>query len=220
MKRLSHGAYTIYCTDGEIAKDGTITYYTHTHEYTLSVTDPTAESIEVVYTCSCGDSYTETVTPTAFTVTADNRAMVGYTGAEGETLVIPAVFENDGTWYRVTKISSNAFSHCSGLASVSIPASVTSVGSSAFEYCANLQSIVIPDGVTKILGNTFDSCTKLTQVVIPTSVARISDGAFLSCTSLANVYYKGSAEQWSNITIGEDNSALNNATIHYDYVTE
>ena len=214
------GSYLIYCTNGEIAKDGTITYYTHTHEYTASVTDPLAESVEVVYTCSCGDTYTETVTPTAFTVTADNRTMVGYTGEEGENLVIPAVFESEGVWYRVTKIDGSAFSHCSNLVGVTIPASVTSIGSCAFEYCSNLQSIVIPDGVTKILGNTFDSCTKLTQVVIPTSVARISAGAFLSCTSLANVYYKGSAEQWSNITIGEDNSALTNATIHYDYVTE
>ena len=217
---LYTGSYTIYCSDGEISKDGTITYYTHTHEYTASVADPLATSIEVTYTCTCGDSYTETVIPTAFTVTADNRAMVGYTGEEGENLVIPAVFESEGVWYRVTKIDGSAFSHCSNLVRVTIPASVTSIGSCAFEYCSNLQSIVIPDGVTKILGNTFDSCTKLTQVVIPTSVTRISAGAFLSCTSLANVYYKGSAEQWSNITIGEDNSALTNATIHYNYVTE
>jgi hypothetical protein len=190
------------------------------HEYTPSVADPYAESLEVVYTCSCGDSYTETVTPTAFTITADSRAMVGYTGEENENLVIPAVFENEGTWYRVTKIDSTAFAYCSNLASVTIPKTVTSIGSYAFAYCSGLQSVTIPEGVVKILGNTFERCSSLTEIIIPTSVTKISDGAFLACNALANVYYKGSSEQWDAITIGEENTVLANATIHFNYIVE
>jgi hypothetical protein len=146
--------------------------------------------------------------------------MVGYTGETGENLVIPAVFENEGTWYRVTKIDNTAFAYCSNLASVTIPQTVTSIGSYAFAYCSGLQSVTIPEGVVKILGNTFERCSSLTEIIIPTSVTKISDGAFLACNALANVYYKGSSEQWDAITIGEENTVLANATIHFNYIVE
>ena len=94
------GSYTVYCTDGEIAKDGTFTCYHNS--YTATVTPPPAlENGLTTYTCPCGYSYTEAIIPTNFTVTSSNRALVGYTGQTGENLVIPAVFEDNGTWYRV-----------------------------------------------------------------------------------------------------------------------
>lgn len=40
------------------------------------------------------------------------------------------------------------------------------------------------------------------------------------CTSLTIVYYMGSEEDWANIEIGPWNSALENATIVYNYVPE
>ena len=181
------GEYTINCTDGTIAKDGTITYY-HQHEYTASVADPMATSIEVTYTCACGDTYTETIVPTDFTVTADNRTMVGYKGEADETLVIPAVFENDGIWYRVTNIGANAFRNASTLKNVTIPGSVTNIADNAFAYCYNLMSLTILDGVTSISSNSFRNCSGLTSVTIPNSVTSIGSYAFGQCYKLVEIY--------------------------------
>ena len=41
------------------------------------------------------------------------------------------------------------------------------------------------------------------------------NGAFYDCSSLKTVYYKGIAEEWDGIDIGDDNSDLTSATRYY-----
>ena len=158
------------------------------HSYTLIVTPPTAtEEGYTTYTCStCGDSYAETIIATDFTVTSDNRTMVGYVGTTWEKLVIPVAFEADGVWYRVVSIGSSAFAQCS-LYSVEIPDSVTSIGASAFEDCSHLTSITMPDGVTSIGASAFRNCKQLTSITIPNSVTVISDYMLSGCRRLTSL---------------------------------
>jgi hypothetical protein len=92
----------------------------------------------------------------------------------------------------VTSIGDYAFDNCSSLTSITIPNSVTSIGSYAFYYCSSLTSITIPDGVTSI-----------------------GKSAFSGCTSLTGVYYKGTAEEWNNISIDSNNYSLTSATRYY-----
>ena len=87
----------------------------------------------------------------------------------------------------------------------------------AFDNCNSLTSVTIPDSVTSIGGCAFRDCNSLTSVTIPDSVTSIGDSAFRNCNSLTDVYYTGSEEEWSNITIGYDDGKLTNATIHYNY---
>ena len=47
------------------------------------------------------------------------------------------------------------------------------------------------------------------------SVTSIGDGAFYNCSSLIKVYYKGTADDWTNISIDSSNSRLINATRYY-----
>lgn len=54
----------------------------------------------------------------------------------------------------------------------------------------------------------------LTSVTIPDSVTSIGYSAF-DCDNLAKVYYKGTAIEWNNITIGSYNTHLTNATRYY-----
>ena len=116
------------------------------HNYTAIVTEPTAtENGQVNYTCSvCGNSYTESIVPIAFTITNENRSMVGFTNQENENLVIPIVFQDKETWYRVTAIKKSAFSGCNKLTSITVPDSVTSIGEGAFSGCISLESITLP----------------------------------------------------------------------------
>ena len=166
------------------------------HSYSSTITPPTAtkDGYET-YTCStCGDIYTEAIIPTDFTITEDNRANVGYTGTDGEALQIPAVFQNDGTWYRVTTIGLGAFYNCYNLTSVTIPDSVTSIGDGAFALCNNITNLTIGNSVTSIGDTAFYSCHSLTSVAIPDSVINIGDGVFHNSKNLAS------------ITVGENNT--------------
>lgn len=57
-------------------------------------------------------------------------------------LSIPAETEIEGTLYYVSAVAENAFKHCSGLTSVTLPPSVVTVGRSAFDGCYALRAIM------------------------------------------------------------------------------
>ena len=113
-------------------------------------------------------------------------------------------------------IGTSAFENCTSLASITIPHSVTEIGYGAFEYCSSLTSITIPDSITAIYANTFRHCSNLTSVAIPSSVTEIGDYAFVDCDNLKEVYYAGSEEDWSAVSIDSNNDPLKSATILYN----
>jgi len=79
------------------------------------------------------------------------------------------------------EIANYAFSGCTGLTNISIPAGVTTIGWSAFDGCTGLTSIAIPSSVTSIKESAFRGCTSLTNVTIPASVKTIGSSAFDGC---------------------------------------
>ena len=150
---LTEGKHCESCGDVLIAQTKTPLAE---HNYDSTVIEPTVtQNGSAEHNCSvCGHSYSEVLIPVDFTITKSNRAQIGYTGAVGENLVIPEVFEFDGTWYRVVSISDYAFEHCSKLASVAVPESVKRIGFSVFSYCRSLESLTLP-----FVGNRIDTST-------------------------------------------------------------
>lgn len=143
----------------------------------------------------------------------------------------------------VTSIEEYAFANCTKLASINIPDSIEYVGDQAFEgtawlnnqndgvvyigktlYCYKGEmpsntTITVKEGTTNISGLCFEGCTNLASITIPKSVTYIGMGAFFMCDNLKTINYKGSKEDWNNITIeiqAPDGSGIT-ATINYNY---
>ncbi len=85
----------------------------------------------------------------------------------------------------VKTIGYDAFSGCTGLTSITIPKSVNSIGSHPFFGCTNLTSIIIQDGATNVGG--FEGLTNLQNITIPNSVTSIGSWAFNGCTGLTSI---------------------------------
>ena len=92
----------------------------------------------------------------------NSKYISDYSGA----VVIPASVTYSGTTYSVTSIGSSAFSGCTGLTSITIPASVTSIGSYAFRDCRCLTSITIGSGVISIGNQPFYGCYALASIKV------------------------------------------------------
>lgn len=100
----------------------------------------------------------------------------------------------------VASIGGNAFSYCESLTSVTISNNVKSLWDCAFEECRSLVSIVIPDNVTTIGNGCFKYCSGLVSVIIGRNVAYIGYQAFNDCSSLTSITFKGTVQEWDNIT--------------------
>ena len=120
----------------------------------------------------------------------------------------------------VTSIDSYAFSGCTGLTSVTIGNGVTSIGFSAFSGCTSLASVTIGNGVTSIDWSVFSGCSSLTSITIGSGVTQIGYSVFSDCSGLKKVFYNGTAEQWAQISIANNNTNLTSATRYYYSDTE
>ena len=90
----------------------------------------------------------------------------------------------------------------------------------AFRGCKSIKSLVIGKSVEQIDMCAFWSCVNLESIVMQTNVKNIDFGVFYNCPSITDVYYTGTEEEWSEITIADWNDNLTNATIHYNYTPE
>lgn len=116
----------------------------------------------------------------------------------------------------VGKIGYRAFALCNSLSNITLPDSVKSIENIAFAFCEKIKNIRIPDGIESIGERTFLGCEMLLNIEIPYSIKTIGDSAFDGCYDLSNVLYTGDKNQWKTINIGDKNSAISDATIHYN----
>ncbi|MBP5365735.1 MAG: leucine-rich repeat domain-containing protein, partial [Bacteroidales bacterium] len=101
-----------------------------------------------------------------------------------------------------------AFKKCSGLTSITIPASVISIGEHSF--CeSGLTSVTFAEGsqLTSIYGGAFQKCSGLQQITIPASVTSIGISAFEKCSGLTSVTILASSLEVYGPDAFEDNPA-------------
>ncbi len=111
------------------------------------------------------------------------------------------------------------FQYCRELESVILLDGVETIGMGAFLDCPALKYVKIPDSVTAIEYAAFGICSSLESIILPESIKSIGGYAFYYCHNFTDIYYKGTEAEWKEVTIGEENENIINATMHYDYFT-
>ena len=125
-----------------------------------------------------------------------NVTTVGYSAFKRCSSLTTVTFEKEsqlktigGDYYY------GAFSDCTALTSIEIPASVETIGNTAFSDCSSLATVTFEKGsrLKTIGNNAYYRCISLTSIEIPASVETIEKKAFMHCSSLATVTFeKGS----------------------------
>jgi len=140
--------------------------------------------------------------------------LVGYAG-EATDLVLPENYNGESY-----EIKNYAFYQCESLVSIAFSDSVTKIGDFAFNGCTSLKDVKLSDGVTSIGGWAFNRCRAVEGIIIPDSVVSIGDYSFNLCLSLTDVYYTGTEEEWGKVSIGDNNTHLEDAVKHFEYIPE
>lgn len=112
---------------------------------------------------------------------------------------IPETITYNGVEYIVTGIGDNAFTNCTTLTSLTIPASVTMIGEAALAGCTGLTAFVVAEGNQSFAvedGVLYDkekttlvACPagKSGDVKIPATVATIEANGFYNCSKLTSI---------------------------------
>ena len=153
----------------------------------------------------------------------------GVTTIARETFAGCSALQNVVIGSSVHTISDYAFSNCTALVSINIPDNVTTIGSNAFKGCTLLENFRLGTGVQSIGASALQDCTSIDTVTIPANVQSIGNSAFQGCieldetiiengnlqtlgsnvfkgcSSFDRIYYGGTADDWSVITVNATN---------------
>ncbi len=131
---------------------------------------------------------------------------------------------------KVTRIGDGAFTNCTDILSITIPASVKTIGTGAFRGCGSLVSINVEEGnsVYCSVGGVLMSKDKSVLVCMPVNrpgssyllssdTVAIAAYAFENSTNLKNILYSGSISDYQKIDILLGNNLLEKISITCNY---
>ncbi|WP_440424988.1 leucine-rich repeat protein [Prevotella sp.] len=87
----------------------------------------------------------------------------------------------------ITEIGEYAFCDCDGLTSLTLPAGITWISYGAFRGCSGLTSLTLPAGITEISSEAFRGCSGLTSLTLPAGITEIYNGTFYGCSGLTSL---------------------------------
>jgi len=160
----------------------------------------------IIYT---KDMTTIVACPPSFSATSltfpKELTSIGEGAFKGMTDLKEIIFEEGGTDPLV--IGDSAFSGCTGITTLVLPARLTTIGENAFYGCSNLMFVELPENLTSMGSYSFYDCAKLLEVYNKSSMSE-SDikGWGLAGYYAKNIYTPVSGE--SKLTIDENGYVL------------
>lgn len=134
----------------------------------------------------------------AISLNGDGVAEVTDVDADGfDALVVPS----DSTAGTVVAIGQNAFSSCTAVSEISLPATIEQISSTAFSGCEMLENIFVDDGnavFSDIDGVLCDASGETLQIcppgrsgdfMVPNGVKHIGEDAFAGCSLLTKIVF-------------------------------
>ena len=103
-------------------------------------------------------------------------------GQNSTSCTIPSTVTCNGTTYKVTNISKNAFNDCDNIKSVFVSNNVKTIGANAFKDCDNLKSVSLGSKVNKVGSNAFSSCDRLKTIKSTKKITSLGKNCFGNAT--------------------------------------
>jgi len=121
------------------------------------------------------------------TVTYRGASYSSYANEYEGNVVVPAKVKHNGKIYTVSAVGVTAFSGCTTLKSVELPATIKKINGWAFDGCSALESVVLKEGIDTIGTYAFNANKNLKSVVLPNSLIFLGTYAFNDCAALESV---------------------------------
>lgn len=112
----------------------------------------------------------------------------GNTGCYEGDYTIPDSVLHNGTWYWVTRIGDDAFSHCEGLIALVLPQTIESMGKNAVLYCRSLATINLPDGITSMGDSCLRNSDRIRSVRLPEGMDEVPPYFLSGCSRVRSLY--------------------------------
>ncbi|MCM1557155.1 MAG: leucine-rich repeat domain-containing protein [Anaeroplasma bactoclasticum] len=119
----------------------------------------------------------------------------------------------------VKTIGNGSFRYCSKLEKIQIKNGVESIGNQAFYWCDSLLNLELPDSIRIVKKDVFSRCDYLKYLIINNGIKEIGDN-LISYTHAEAIYFKGTEEEWQQISIGNQNTNLDSITKYFYQETE
>jgi len=111
----------------------------------------------------------------------------------------------------VEVIEQRGINGLTSLERIVLPSTITQLAEGAISNCTKLKEIVFSDGITEVPANFVNYCPELRKIVLPTSITKIADNFGINIEKFyangselgkidISIYYKGTQEQWNNVS--------------------
>ena len=87
---------------------------------------------------------------------------------------------------------------------LNVPETIIEINAGALIQNDVVTDVILPEGLIQIGERSFSAIKTLKTITLPHSLKKIDKHAFFGCEQVTDIYYNGTAEEWENVSKGEE----------------